>query len=108
MMRKMIVELLYIGQFETLFLGTSVDKTSIRNMANCEDCAIISLTMQEIDLLTKPGNSATTMFATELQNIKNRFFFESEIIEPAKNVTTISLSIMQHLRKTKIGNTHAA
>ncbi|HEU0136222.1 MAG TPA: hypothetical protein VFQ50_02940 [Flavobacterium sp.] len=108
-MRKVIVELLDIGQFETLFLGNHPASDFLADVQSCEDCAFIALSIHDLSTVDTAASTATSLFIRELQNRKNRFLFESNIVDEQKNVTAISLSIkVQSTRRAEVPSSFAA
>ena len=108
-MRKVIAELLQYGQFETMYIGNKPDTALLSNPYNCDNCALIALTVQDLKMITNAAETATSLFVRELRNHKNRFLFESNILDAANNVTALALSIKVHQEADmEITNAHAA
>ena len=108
-MRPVITEILKSGQFQVHYLGENPEVDFTRVMNDCSDCALISLTLQDIDLADKSAQTVKELFIQEMANRKNRFLFQNEMIDELRNVSSISISIkVQTIRKIEVENFQAA
>lgn len=108
-MRPVITEILKLGQFKVHYLGENPTQSFENIAANAADSALICLTIADMDLQDRSAHTIKNLFIQELCNRKNRFLFENEVVDSAKNVTSINITIRMHaLRKLEMSSSQAA
>ncbi len=108
-MRPLIAEILKCGQFEVHYLGADSSTVQGSVARNASDCALINLTVQDVDLANRSAQTIKDLLIQELSNRKNRFLFENELIDADKNVTNIHITIkIQSVRKMELERFQAA
>lgn len=95
-MRLVIKEVLLTGQFAISHIGNN-PKPSFRKLADeSTNCAIISITIKDIELGEISTAEIISMFSEELGNRRNQFLFENNLVSESKNVTNINVTIHLH------------
>lgn len=92
-MRLVIKEVLLTEQFAISHIGNN-PKPSFKKLAEeGTNCAIISITIKDIELGETTTSEIISIFSEELGNRRNRFLFENNVISESKNVTNINVTI---------------
>ena len=109
-MRLVIKEVLLSGQFAISHIGNN-PKPHFKKLAeDSKNCAIISITIRELEFSDQSIREVVSMFSEEMANRKNRFLFENNIIDDNRNVTNINVTIHlnTHRRQQLSAAYHAA
>jgi len=92
-MRKVITELLRLGYYTKLYLGSSPESYFQSNVVSVHDAALINIKITGITLLEYKIADYTDYFIAELQNRKNVIHFESVVLNRDQQINGINISI---------------
>lgn len=98
-MRLVIKEIIQSGQFETHYLGGN-HKPTFNNLAEISsNAAIISVTINDMQIIDIEPGDIISIFAAELGNRKNRFLFENNMLNEDSNLTNINITIQLYSQR---------
>lgn len=107
-MRLVIKEVLLSGQFAVKHIGHN-PKPSLKKLSDeSMNCAIISVTINDMDLGETSTSEVISIFSQELGNRKNRFLFENNLIDENRNVTNINVTIQLNTHRRQLLTTSQA